>query len=319
VTRRFVFVGVTTGESSMMRIFPRWRDALALDPKVELVGRDLPIHAPPEQYRETAAWLKHDPDVLGALVTTHKIDLYHAAQDLFDQVDEVAQLLGEVSCIARRDGRLLGWAKDPVSAGRALEEILDPAYFSQTGGEVLCFGAGGAGTAITLYLLTQRGAEDRPGHITVTDPDPERLMRLEALHRRLESGVQVEYIHGGDPLLGNELVARLPDHSIVVNATGMGKDRPGSPVSDAVRFPRGGIAWELNYRGELRFLYQAWEQRAERDLRVEDGWAYFIFGWTAVMEEVFERPITASEMTELAHAAAFARPPLPTSGPKGVT
>lgn len=302
----------------MMRIFPAWRDALGLSPDVELVGRDLPIHAPPEQYRATATWLKHEPDVVGALVTTHKIDLYHAAQDLFDEVDEVAQLLGEVSCIARRDGRLLGWAKDPVSAGRALEQILEPEYFSRTGGEVLCFGAGGAGTAITLYLLNQRGAEDRPRHMTVTDPDPERLARLEALHRRLDSGVQVEYLHGGDPLLGDELVARLPEHSIVVNATGMGKDRPGSPVSDKVRFPRGGVAWELNYRGELPFLYSAWEQRAERDLRVEDGWAYFIFGWTAVMEEVFARPITAGELTELAHAAAFARPPLPTAGPKGV-
>lgn len=314
MTRHFVFIGVTTGESSMMRIFPRWRDALALDPEVELVGWDLPLHAPTEQYRETAARLKQDPDVVGALVTTHKIDLYHAARYLFDQVDKVAQLLGEVSCIARRDGRLLAWAKDPTSAGRALEEMLDPGYFSRTGGEVLCFGAGGAGTAITLYLLTQRGAEDRPKQVTVTDPDPERLMRLEALHRRLDSSVPVEYIHGGDPLLGDKLAARLPDHSIVVNATGMGKDRPGSPVSDAVRFPRGGIAWELNYRGSLPFLYRAWEQRAEQDLRVEDGWAYFIFGWTAVMEEVFERPITAGELAKLAEAAAFARPPLPTSG-----
>jgi shikimate dehydrogenase len=319
VTRRFVFVGVTTGESSMMRIFPRWRDALGLNPEVELVGRDLPIHAPSAQYRATAAWLKRDPEVVGALVTTHKIDLYHAAQDLFDEVDEIAQLLGEVSCIARRDGRLLGWAKDPISAGRALEEIVDPEYFRRTGAEVLCFGAGGAGTALTLYLLTRRGAEDRPKRITVTDPDPERLAGLEALHRRLDSGIPVEYVHGGDPLLGDAVVARLPDHSIVVNATGMGKDRPGSPVSDTVRFPHSGIAWELNYRGELPFLYGAWEQRAERELRVEDGWAYFIFGWTSVMEEVFARPITADELTRLAQAVAFARPLLPTAGQKGLT
>jgi shikimate dehydrogenase len=319
MTRRFVFVGVTTGESSMMRIFPRWRAALALDPDVELVGRDLPVHAPPELYRETVSWLKDDPHVVGALVTTHKIDLYHAARALFDGVDYHARLLEEVSCIARRDGRLLGWAKDPISAGRALEEMLGPSYFSQTGGDVLCFGAGGAGNAITLYMLTELRAEDRPRHITVTDPDPERLTRLEALHRRLDSGVHVEYIRSGDPSVGDELVARLRDHSLVINATGMGKDRPGSPVSNGVRFPRGGIAWELNYRGELRFLHTAWEQRDERDLRVEDGWAYFIFGWTTVLEEVFERPIAAGELVQLADAAAFARPPLPTSGPKGVT
>jgi shikimate 5-dehydrogenase len=318
MTRRFVFIGVTTGESSMMRIFPRWRDALGLDPEVELVGRDLPIHAPPEQYRETVAWLREEPDNVGALVTTHKIDLYHAARDLFDDVDDYAQLLGEVSCIARRDGRLLGWATDPISAGRALEEILGPDYFSRTGGEVLCFGAGGAGNAITLYMLTELRAEEQPRRIIVTDPDPERLAMLEALHSRLDSGAHVEYIRSGDAPVGDQLVAGLRDHSLVINATGMGKDRPGSPVSDDVRFPREGIAWELNYRGELRFLHTAWKQRDERNLRVEDGWAYFIFGWTTVMEKVFQRPITAGELATLADAAAFARPPLPTSDPKRV-
>jgi shikimate dehydrogenase len=319
MTRRFIFVGVTTGESSMVRIFPRWRDALALDPEVELVGRDLPIHAPPEQYRETVAWLRDDPDNVGALVTTHKIDLYDAAQDLFDEVDDYALLLGEVSCIARRNGRLLGWARDPIAAGRALEKMLGPGYLGRTGGEVLCFGAGGAGNAITLYMLTKLSVEDRPRRITVTDPDPGRLGRLEALHSRLDTGVPVEYIQTGDPQVGDQLVARLPNQSLVINATGMGKDRPGSPVSETARFPRAGIAWELNYRGELRFLHQAWAQRHQRDLRVEDGWSYFIFGWTTVMEEVFERRITADELTQLADNAAFARPRLPTTGAKGVT
>ena len=317
MTRRFVFVGVTTGESSMVRIFPRWRDSLGLDPAVELVGRDLPLHAPAERYRETVTWLRDDPDNVGALVTTHKIDLYHAAHDLFDGVDEYAELLGEVSCIARRGGRLLGRATDPIAAGRALQSILGRS--GRSGAEVLCFGAGGAGNAITLYMLTQLAPENRPARITVTDFASERLARLEALHRRLESTVPVEYVETGDPRTGDELVARLPDGSLVINATGMGKDRPGSPVSDAVRFPRGGIAWELNYRGELRFLHQAWAQHAERDVRVEDGWAYFIYGWTTVIEEVFERRITADELALLADNAAFARPPLPTAGTHGVT
>ena len=47
----------------------------------------------------------------------------------------------------RSDGRLLGWAKDPLSAGRTIQNMLDPGYFGRTGGHVLCFGMGGAGLA----------------------------------------------------------------------------------------------------------------------------------------------------------------------------
>jgi shikimate 5-dehydrogenase len=317
MTRSFVFIGVTTGESSMVRIFPRWRDVLGLGPDVELVGRDLPIHAPAEQYRETARWMEDDPSIVGGLVTTHKIDLYRAARDIFDWVDADAALLGEVSCVARREGRLLGWAKDPVSAGRALDTLLGPGYFARTGGEVLCFGAGGAGNAITLHLLRGLQPGDRPARIVVTDPDESRLRHLRALHDEISGGVPIEYVDAGDPARGDELLSRLQPYSLVVNATGMGKDRPGSPLTDAARFPEHSIAWELNYRGELRFLHQAWEQRESRDVRVEDGWRYFILGWASVIEEVFQRPISDRDIGRLADEAAFARPPLPTTALRG--
>ena len=312
--RRFLFVGVTTGESSIMPIFPRWRNALGLDPRAEIVGRDLPIHAPVEQYRETVAWLKDDPDNLGALVTTHKIDLFHAAHDLFDEIDSYGRLLTEVSCIAQRDGRLLGWAKDPISAGRALREILHPGYFGRTGAEVLCLGAGGAGNAIALHLLHASNADDRPGRIVLTDPDSSRLHRLEALHAECPRNVTVEYFHTGDRVEVSRLMSELPPSSLIINATGLGKDRPGSPVSDDGQFPLNGIAWDLNYRGELRFLQQARKQEGTRSLRVQDGWKYFIHGWATVIEEVFQRPITENELSILENEAVFARPASPTRG-----
>jgi len=313
MTRLFTFIGVTTKSSSIMKIFPRWREILGLGDDVEMAGWDLPIHAPPEQYREAVERLKADPSNLGALVTTHKIDVYQAARDRFDWVDENARLTGEVSCIAKRDGRLLGWAKDPISAGRSLERILGPGYFGRTGGEVLCFGAGGSGVAITLYLMTRPDAADRPGRIVVTNRSPGKLETLRSLHQRLNSDVQVEYVQNADPKRNDELMAQLPPGSLVINATGMGKDSPGSPVTAAGRFPENGIAWELNYRGDLEFLHQSWAQRESRGVRVEDGWEYFIFGWTCVIEEVFNRVISESRVAALSRKAAFARPPLPTN------
>ena len=54
----------------------------------------------------------------------------------------------------------------------------------------------------------------------------------------------------------------LPPRSLVVNATGMGKDRPGSPLRAGAAFPERSAVWELNYRGELEFLRQARAQAA---------------------------------------------------------
>lgn len=317
MTRYFTFIGVTTTQSSIMRLFPHWRDRLGLGEDVEITGWDLPIHAPRARYRTVVSRLREDPANLGALVTTHKIDLYEAARDLFDEVDDYARLCGEVSCIAKRDGRLCGWAKDPISAGRSLDGILGPSYFGRTSGEVLCFGAGGSGVAITLHLLSRPDARDRPARIVVTDRSAERLESLRALHRRLDFDVRVDYVRNADPLVNDDLVARLPPASLVINATGMGKDTPGSPVSDAVAFPDQGIAWELNYRGALDFLHQAAHQ-ATRRLRVDDGWDYFIHGWTAVIEEIFNHQISTDELAALRQDAAFARPAAaPTSSPGG--
>lgn len=296
MTRRFVFVGVTTGSSSIVRIFPRWRDVLGLPADVELAGHDIPLGEPAERFREAVAWLRDDPANLGALVTTHKIDVVRWARDLFDELDEHAERLGEVSCIARRGGRLLGWAKDPITAARALDGFVPPGAIP-AGADALVLGAGGAGSAIAEHLLRRA---DRPRRVVVTDRDPARLARLGAL------GEVEAVLAEGD--VNDRLLGSLPPGSVVVNATGMGKDRPGSPVGDGARFPERGAVWELNYRGERDFLRQAQAQAADRALRVEDGWRYFVYGWTAVMEEVFQRPLTEDDVDRLSREAEFARP-----------
>jgi shikimate dehydrogenase len=304
--RQFVFVGVTTGDSSIMSIFPRWRHVLGLDSGVEMAGHDIPVDAPPERYRDAVESIHADPRVLGALVTTHKIGIYEAAGDLFAELDDLARLCGEVSCIAKRHGALLGWAKDPIAAGRALERILAPTHFGDGGGHVLCMGAGGSGTAIALYLTARRRG-DNPARLIVTDRSSQRLSRLAQVLERVESDSPVELV---ESYAGrhDDLLAELPPRSLVVNATGMGKDIAGSPLGPQARFPEGATVWELNYRGELDFLRQAREQAAERSLMVEDGWTYFIHGWTSAMEEVFERPISEDELDVLAAEAASTRP-----------
>jgi shikimate 5-dehydrogenase len=104
----------------------------------------------------------------------------------------------------------------------------------------------------------------------------------------LRTDIQFEYHCNSNPEVNDRYMAHLPPGSLVINATGMGKDSPGSPITDSGVFPENGIAWELNYRGELDFLYQALAQAESRHLTIEDGWLYFLHGWTQVIAQVLK-------------------------------
>ena len=284
------FIGVSTARSSIMRVFPAWARHLGLTDAV-IRGVDFPIHADPAAYRDAVAFIKADPLSRGALVTTHKIDLFRACRDLFDVVDEHAATMGETSCISKRDGRLVCHAKDPISSGLTLDGFLPTKHFERTRAEVFAIGAGGSAIALTWFLMRRERGADRPAHIVVADRSQDRLDEIRRVHAEIASGVPVDY------RLANEndaIVAALKPGSLVVNATGLGKDAPGSPLTDAAVFPQDGIAWDLNYRGDLVFHDQARAQRETRHLQVEDGWRYFIHGWTQVIAEVFDVAIPTS-------------------------
>lgn len=305
----FYFVGVTTAQSSIMKVFPRWMKALGR-PEVVIEGIDHKIHANAQAYRQTVAQIKYDPLSLGALVTTHKIDLLEAARDMFDELHASALLTGEVSSISKRAGKLIGHAKDPLTAGLSLEAILGEGYFGRSGGEVLCFGAGGSGKAIALHLINKENAADRPVKMIVVNRSQGRLDSLRAMVAGLETDLEFEYICNADPRVNDEVMGKLPEGSLVINATGMGKDSPGSPITHKGLFPRDGIAWEINYRGELDFWHQAMAQKERRDLLVEDGWLYFLHGWTQVIAEVLHLELSQDTFEELAELASELRPAL---------
>lgn len=298
------FVGVSTAQSSIMAIFPVWAEILDL-PTRTLRGHDLPLDATPEQYRALVEAIRDDPEHRGALVTTHKMGLYEASHDLFGELDRFSTLCGEVSSISKRDGALHGHAKDPLTVGLAAEEFLPADHFATTGAHAVCLGAGGAGTALTWYLAERA---DAPSRIIVTDTSQARLDHLRAVHdRRGTPAGLIDYVLASSPDVTRDILAAAPAGSFVVNASGLGKDRPGSPVPDGARFPREAIVWEFNYRGSLEFLAQASEQAEASALTVVDGWRYFIHGWSQVIAEVFDLTLDDATVTRLADAALAAR------------
>lgn len=298
----FYFIGVTTSQSSSMKVFPKWSDILGLGAQV--VGYDAPIHAPAEIYRAIVQHIKDDPLSMGALVTTHKIDLLHACRDLFDYLDPYAEICDEISCIAKVDGKLQGYAKDPISSGLTIDHFVPDGHWETTGADVLCLGAGGAAIAISVYLAEQSKTGDYPNRFILADIAQERLDLIQEIHHKLDTSIQFEYHLTQTASDNDSLMAQLPRGSMVINATGLGKDRPGSPITDAGLFPSNGLVWELNYRGERDFMHQAQKQATTRNLTIEDGWVYFLHGWTQVMAEVFQIDLTPDIFNQLDKAAS---------------
>lgn len=288
------FIGVTTGQSSIMRIFPIWAKALGIQGCLK--GIDIAIHAPAEDYRAAVEFIRSDPLSLGALVTTHKIDLLNACRDLFDELDPYAQQFGEISSISKRDGRLWGHAKDPISVGLALDSFLPAEHWQKYPEAQACvLGAGGSALAVCAYLAHEKHGDAVPARIQMDNRSVARL--AEAVHLLGNSRVQMSFNLCPIPEWNDRIVEALPEGSLVINATGMGKDRPGSPLTDKCRFPMNGVIWEFNYRGSLEFMHQAEAQREERGLQIENGWTYFIHGWTQVIAEVFHIDITGERLS----------------------
>jgi len=302
----FYFIGVTTGKSSIMKVFPLWMEVLGRE-DVVMEGVDCKIHDEPEVYRRAVAQIKYDPLSLGALVTTHKIDLLIAARDMFDTLDSYAQITDEVSSISKLDGRLEGHAKDPITSGASLDAIIEPGYFTRTRGDVLCFGAGGSAIATLLHLINKKDKGDRPHKFTFVNRSQGRLDHAKEMVGGLKTDIEIEYICNSDPQVNDRIMEQFPPYSIIINATGMGKDTPGSPITWQGTFPMHSVSWEFNYRGELDFLHQSLAQVESRKVKVEDGWLYFVHGWTQVVAQVLHFDLTPELFNRLNQAAFTVR------------
>jgi shikimate dehydrogenase len=300
----FYFIGVSTGRSKIMQVFPLWIEALGL-PETKIKGYDIAVNGPAREYRAIVEHIKEDENVLGALVTTHKIGILKAAGDLFDYLDPSAEIFNEISSISKRDGQLRGHAKDPVTVGLALESFLPKDYWlNRPDAQVFIIGAGGSGIALSAYLMKKVHKKNVPSKIIISNRRIARLEHCKEVHGKIEKTTHVEYVPVIEHHTNDQIVHNLPEGSLIVNATGMGKDRPGSPLSDSVEFPEHGYIWEFNYRGSLGFLHQAVMQKDKKHLHIEDGWAYFIYGWNCVICEVFDVYISCEDIARMGKIAA---------------
>jgi shikimate dehydrogenase len=286
------FVGVKTAGSLIHRALPLWRELLP-EP-CEVRGVDLEPGSPGASYVELLEELRSSPErVAGAVVSVHKVGMFEAGHQLFADLDPIARACEELNAVRRAGSDLHGYARDPISVGRVVDRI-----WPRREGDVVCIGAGGTARALIHHLLAIRA---EPVRIVCVDRSEAALGEATRLAPR-----PIVARAGDGPW--DELIAAAPPGSLIVNATGLGKDRLGSPITERARFPEGAVVWELNYRGELHFLDHARAQAAGAGLEVHDGWDLFCHGWAAALGAVLELDDDPELGERFAAAAATVRP-----------
>jgi shikimate dehydrogenase len=305
-----LFIGVSTGGSIAHTAFGGW--ASALGQPWRLAGLDLSQDTPAQTYQQLTATMHHNPGIVGAIITAHKLRFYGASADSLDQLDRLASLTREINTLATGD-TLAGYARDALSLAHILPGLTGRGSVGALAGlHILCLGSGGAATALLLALhldiaagpgtavaITPRA--DRPARVTFADASADALDALRSVAAR--AGIDMDrisfaHVHGAGDC--DRLVAGLPVPGLVINATGLGKDRPGSPLTSAAPLGLGIAAWDLNYRGNLTFLHQA----AARGARTLDGWEYFIAGWAGALTAIAGIPLTVGLLAQFTEIAA---------------
>jgi shikimate dehydrogenase len=184
------------------------------------------------------------PQNIGANVTT---PYKEAVLPLLDEVDDLANLIGAVNTIVKKDGKLLGFNTDAFGFIEALDK---EGHFNPRGKRVVMLGAGGVARAASLVLVQKKVAS-----LAITDGIFERAGAL--------AGNLMKYIKGVAGRLGNlntgvrafqwvsvSSVETFVDCDLIVHCTTMGMKgslQEGlSPLNLEV-IPRSVLVYDLVY------------------------------------------------------------------------
>lgn len=297
---KMCFIGVTATKSIINKIFPRWMELLNCNLTLECV--DIPMGANVDVYRQCVNNIKTNANIKGALVTTHKIPIYSASNDLFDDLLDNARKFQEIGCIYKRNGRLIGEATDIITVKNAFKDIwFSQEYEKKNRVQICIFGCGGAGVALAHAVLSLNYSNVIK--IFMVDNNPERLAKAKLTLSCYDAKSMISYNLSKGISDNDNIVSALIENAIVVNATGLGKDLPGSPITENVIFPNKGCLWEFNYRGNLMFLDIAQKHAKQYDLTIFNGFNYFVYGWLTVISRVLNIEINSNMFKFLAKEA----------------
>ncbi len=160
MSQEIVFIGVTTAQSSIMRIFPRWRDRLGLGASVQLVGWDVPIQASPERYRALIQRIREDSNIIGGVATEQPI--LDPEMRTFTWAHLLPGMFSPTGTM-QAAGSSYQWARDELAAGEQLvAERLGRSPYWLMDHEVRQSPPGARGLLFLPYLLGERSPRWNP-------------------------------------------------------------------------------------------------------------------------------------------------------------
>jgi shikimate dehydrogenase len=296
-SRRFlVFLGRDAARSLAVTAFPAWM--AVLKEECELVCVNMPPNMADREYVALIHELRSRPGCVGMQVTNHKVALFQAARQEFDGFSGDCTVLEEAGGIVITDNRLIGISPDSAAFRREFGNHRELA----SSVEVVLLGGGGAARAVVLVASTLPGVQK----ISVTEVNPRRRLDFSRWVSNLGPDLQV-HIDVLPADANDELVSCAGNGALIVNASGMGKDVEGSPVSSSVEFPQESTVWDLNYRGQLDFLVHARQQAEAKRLRIIDGFSLFISNWTWLLENVLRKQLNDQDRSDLWQATQLIR------------
>lgn len=198
-------------------------------------------------------------EIAGLNVTIpHKI----AAKEFVEKrgaLDDNARKLGAVNTVKVEDGKLKGFNTDGPGFYRSLVEDLK---FEPEGKRIFMLGAGGAATAIAMYL------GNGPKLIAVTDVDGAKLKGLEGHYREYYDGKRFRAVEPSDA------AKAIAESDLLINATPLGmKESDPLPVDAAALHP-GLRVYDIVYNMPVTNLVK---EATKRKLRAVTGLGMLLY------------------------------------------
>jgi shikimate 5-dehydrogenase len=288
-------VGAEPLPQGLLDVLPKWVQRFG-DKSTAIVPMAAPSAADAAGYQRFVDFMRDEYNAVGAIMLSHASTLFEHTQQMFDEFDDDAKLLGKIGVAVRTPGTLTALAPAKRAAQQAYEQTFGN---DSTPAEALIIGATAQARALAL-ALSNSDSGSGPLRVCLTTLDGKSMTDMRQRIADLPEDRRPVLRHIESPLEHDRLLTLLPPGSLVVNATGPANADTKSPVGDAALFPEEGMVWDLDAVGiSSPFLDKARQQRRPRGLRLADGPIFHQYQWLAAVAAVFGNAPTHEEAEKL--------------------